>query len=213
MLQNRIGAPAVASCLPASRLREGLLNSNDTPQRYGPLLLTLHWLMALQLVAVYACINLADLFPKGSDPRALLKTWHYMLGLSVLAVVVIRIVARWSGTVPAPEPRTPPWQRWLGVLTHLALYALLIAMPVLGWLTLSAAGKEIPFFGMQLPALLGEDHQLAESLEEIHETVGEIGYYLVGLHVVAGLFHHYVARDATLVRMLPFLRSRAASRP
>lgn len=213
MLQNRIGAPAVASCLPASRLREGLLNSNDTPQRYGPLLLTLHWLMALQLVAVYACINLADLFPKGSDPRALLKTWHYMLGLTVLAVVVLRVAARWSGPVPAPEPQTPPWQRWLGTLTHVALYALMIAMPLLGWLTLSASGKEIPFFGIALPALLGENRDLADRLKEIHETIGEIGYYLVGLHVAAALFHHYIARDGTLARMLPFLRPRDGARP
>lgn len=198
----------------AGRTGEGILNGNhNTPQRYGSLLIALHWLMALQLVAVYACIDLKDLFPKGSDPREQLKIWHYMLGLTVLAAVVLRIVARASGPALAPEPQTPPWQRWLGTLTHAALYALMIAMPLLGWLTLSASGKEIPFFGIALPALLGESRDLASRLKEIHETIGEIGYYLVGLHVAAALFHHYIVRDGTLARMLPFLRPRDGARP
>lgn len=199
--------------MPADSAREGILNSNNMPQRYGSLLIALHWLMALQLVAVYACIDLKDLFPKGSDPREQLKTWHYMLGLTVLAVVVLRLAARASGPALTAEPQTPPWQRWLGTLTHVALYALMVAMPLLGWLMLSASGKEIPFFGIALPALLGENRDLADRLKEIHETVGEIGYYLVGLHVAAALFHHYIVRDRTLARMLPFLRPRDGARP
>ncbi|HJW05258.1 MAG TPA: cytochrome b/b6 domain-containing protein, partial [Rhodanobacter sp.] len=63
--------------------------------------------------------------------------------------------------------------------------------------------KPIPFFGMQWPALVGPDKGLADSLEEIHETIGTVGYYLVGLHAAAALVHHYVSRDNTLLRMLP----------
>jgi cytochrome b561 len=92
---------------------------------------------------------------------------------------------------------------------YLALYAFLIAMPILGWLTLSAAGKPIPFFGLELPALIGIDEVSAHSLEDIHETIGVIGYYLIGLHASAALFHHYFMRDDTLLRMLPW-GSRAA---
>ena len=92
---------------------------------------------------------------------------------------------------------------------HLALYAFLVAMPLLGWLTLSAKGKPIPFFGLQLPALVGADKALADSLKEVHETIGTIGYYLVGLHAVAALFHHYGMRDNTLQRMLPGWLSRS----
>jgi cytochrome b561 len=79
----------------------------------------------------------------------------------------------------------------------------MIVMPILGWMLLSASGKPIPFFSLELPALIGESTTLAETLKEIHETGGTIGYFLIGLHATAGLFHHYVMRDNTLVRMLP----------
>jgi cytochrome b561 len=86
---------------------------------------------------------------------------------------------------------------------HVALYALMIGMPLAGWLMLSAAAKPIPLFGLQLPALIGESKALADLIEEIHETGGTVGYYLIGLHAAAALFHHYVKRDNTLPRMLP----------
>ena len=76
-------------------------------------------------------------------------------------------------------------------------------MPLLGWLTLSAGDKVIPFFGLELPALVGPDKAFAGSVKEIHETIATIGYYLVGLHAAAALYHHYVVHDDTLLRMLP----------
>jgi cytochrome b561 len=178
----------------------------NTPERYGRLSIALHWLMVAQLAGVYACINLYEWFPKGSAPRAEIKTWHFMLGLSVLAVVVLRLAARWSGVTPSPLPGTPPWQRRLASLTHAALYVLLVGMPVLGWLALSADGKPVPFFGAILPPLTSPDQALAHRLEDIHGSFGVIGYYLIGLHAAAALFHHYVRRDGTLLRMLPARR-------
>jgi cytochrome b561 len=68
---------------------------------------------------------------------------------------------------------------------------------------LSAGGKPIPFFGVQMPALLAENKDLAGQLKEVHETVGTIGYFLIGAHALAALFHHFITRDNTLVRMLP----------
>jgi cytochrome b561 len=91
----------------------------------------------------------------------------------------------------------------LAKLMHLALYVLMICMPLLGWLLLSASGKSIPFFGLELPALVGKNKALAELIKEIHETGGLVGYYLIGLHASAALFHHYFVRDNTLRRMLP----------
>lgn len=185
------------------------MNWKNTTERYGSLSIAMHWLMLLLLAAVYACINLRELYPRGSDLREGLKTWHFMLGLAVLALVVLRMVIRWLGDAPRIQPQPALWQRRLAGLMHLALYAFMIAMPLLGWLTLSAAGKPIPFFGLSLPALVGADKALADSLKELHETIGTIGYYLIGLHAAAALFHHYVARDNTLSSMLP-RRSRPA---
>ena len=88
-------------------------------------------------------------------------------------------------------------------LLHLALYALMIGMPLSGWLLLSASGKAIPFFGLELPALIGANKDLAKQLKELHEFVGTAGYYLIGLHALAAFYHHYFQRDNTLTRMLP----------
>ena len=87
---------------------------------------------------------------------------------------------------------------------HAALYLLMVGMPLGGWLILSAEGKRVPFFGLQLPPLEGEKKDLAKVAEEIHETAGVVGYWLIGLHAAAALFHHYAMRDNTLRRMLPF---------
>ncbi|MGE5758408.1 MAG: cytochrome b, partial [Sideroxydans sp.] len=76
-------------------------------------------------------------------------------------------------------------------------------MPITGWLLLSATGKPVPFFGLELPALIGENKDLAKTLKDIHEFVGTAGYYLIGLHAAAALYHHYIVRDNTLLRMLP----------
>jgi len=79
----------------------------------------------------------------------------------------------------------------------------MIGMPVLGWFILSAAGKPIPFFGLELPALVAKNKELASSLKELHETIGVLGYYLIGIHAIAALFHHYILKDNTLTRILP----------
>lgn len=175
----------------------------NTDKRYGSLTIALHWLMLLLLIAVYACIELRELYPKGSDPREALKTWHFMLGLSVFVLVWVRLIARLSGPTPGIEPPPPGWQTLSAKIVHLALYLLMIGLPLSGWLMLSAAGKPIPFFGLQFPALIGENEQLAKQIEEVHEFAAELGYYLVGLHAAAALIHHYFIRDNTLVRMLP----------
>jgi cytochrome b561 len=126
-----------------------------------------------------------------------------MLGMPVFVLVWLRIAARLSGSTPAIQPEPAKLQQLSAKLLHLALYALMIGMPLTGWLLLSASGKVIPFFGLELPALIGEDKELAKQIKEVHEFVGTTGYFLLGLHVVAALYHHYVQRDNTLTRMFP----------
>ena len=175
----------------------------NTRDRYGALSITMHWLMFLLLVAVFACMELREIYPKGSEPREALKSWHFTLGLTVFALVWLRLALRLSQAVPAITPQPARWQDILGKLVHLALYAFMLGMPVLGWLILSGEGKPVPFYGLELPGLIAENEVLAEDIEEIHTTIGEIGYYLIGLHAVAALFHHYFLKDNTLRRMLP----------
>ncbi len=175
-------------------------NSNH---RYGAASIGLHWLMLLLLIAVYACIELRVFYPKGSDIREALKTWHYMLGLSVFVLAWFRLLFYLIGSFPQIEPELPTWQKLTSGLVKIMLYVLMIMMPLAGWLMLSAEGKLIPFFGLQIPALIDENKAVAELIKEIHTTFGTLGYFLIGLHAIAALFHHYVSRDNTLRRMLP----------
>ncbi len=180
------------------------MNWKNTEHRYGSLPIGMHWLMLLLLIGVYAAINLQDLAPKGSALRADLKTWHFMLGISVLVLVAVRLVTRLlSGPAPRIVPMISPWQQRLAKWVHLALYVFMLGMPLLGWFAVSAKGDPILFYGMHLPALLAQDKTLYDTLKEIHETIGTIGYYLIGLHAAAALIHHYVMHDDTLSRMLP----------
>lgn len=176
--------------------------------RYNLLSIGAHWLTLALLIAVYALIELRGIYPKGSDPREAMKAWHFMLGLTVFGLVFVRLALRLIFPAPLIRPLPPAWQMFVARVMHLVLYAFLIVMPLVGWLTLSAEGKPIPFLGLELPALIGADEALAHSLEDIHETIGVIGYYLIGLHASAALFHHYFMRDDTLLRMLPW-RARA----
>ncbi len=179
------------------------MNLRNTTDRYGSLSIGLHWLMFLLIVAVYACMELREFFPKGSDPRAAMKTWHFMLGLSVFVLVWLRLALRLLQLKPAIEPRPVTWQGYLATVMHWALYAFMIGMPIAGWLILSAEGKAIPFYGLELPALVAKNKATAEWIEDIHTTVGTAGYFLIALHAGAALFHHYVLRDNTLTRIMP----------
>ncbi len=184
------------------QLSEDHMRHDGTLGRYSNLSIALHWLMVLLFVAAYATIELREIYPKGSAPREALKSWHFMIGLSIFALVWIRIVARIA--LPAPDPLDEPlWRSALAKAMHLALYALMVAMPLAGWMILSAEGDPIPFFGLSLPALTAPDPALAERVEELHELGGTIGYWLIGLHAAASLFHHYVLKDRLMARMRP----------
>lgn len=165
---------------------------------YSRLSVTLHWLMLALLVAVYATILLRETYPRGSEIREALKAWHFSLGLMVFALVWVRVIARRIG---GTRHKPTGVAARAALLMHLALYGFMIAMPLLGWLTLSAEGDPVRLFGLGLPSLIGPDEALAEQVGEIHETLGTVGYWLVGLHAAAAVFHHHVLRDGALRRI------------
>ena len=182
---------------------------NTADAHYPRPIIFLHWLTLLLVIAVYATIELRDIFPKDDPLHAAMKSWHFMLGLSVLFLTVLRLSMKaiWHHA-PAIEPPIPAWQEALSKLVHGMLYVILIGLPLAGWAILSAAGKPIPFFGLELPPLIGVDKALSKQIKEVHETVANIGYGLIGLHALAALYHHFVMKDNTLPRMLPLLKKR-----
>jgi superoxide oxidase len=194
--------------MPATKVTGGSRQFNS---HYDRLSISLHWIMLVLLVAVYACMELREFYPKGSDIREGMKSWHFMLGLTVLALVIVRIAVRALRPAPPITPKQPSWQRWLARSVHLLLYAFMIGMPIAGWIILSASGKTIPFFGLALPPLTGENQALAGQVKELHETAASVGYFLIGFHAAAALFHHYFVKDNTLRRMLPGRKSHGGS--
>ena len=180
------------------------MTEQSSVPKYPPAAIAIHWLVLLLIIAVYACILLRENYPRGSDIRETLKGLHFSFGLSVLALTALRLAMRTFFWKPPPiAPPIPPWLAIPAAAAHIALYALLLAMPVAGWMILSAEGDPIRFYGLNLPPLLPPDKELAGQIEEVHETGGTIGYFLIGAHAAAALFHHYVIKDDTLTRMLP----------
>lgn len=173
----------------------------NSKERYGSLSITLHWLTFLALVGVYICVELHEYFPKGDSTRNALMATHFFLGLTVFILMVLRLIFR----LIAPEPQIVPdiliWQKWLAKAMHWTLYIVMIMLPLMGYMGRSAAGRTTYFMTIPLPHLVAENKPLAETIFEFHTTIGSLTYILVGLHVLAALFHHYVQRDNTLTRM------------
>lgn len=169
--------------------------------RYRPPLIALHWLTLLLLVAVYATMELRGFFPRGSAPRELMKTSHYFLGLSVFFLTWVRLGLRATGTTPPIVPAPPRWQMLLARLVALSLYALMLSMPVLGYLVLNAKGHAPAIGGWSLPVLFDLRPELGDLLEQWHEAIAFAGYWLAGLHAAAAVYHHHFRHDDTLLRM------------
>ncbi len=180
-----------------------MTNWKNTPERYGSLPIALHWLTLLLMAAIYIFVELHEIFPKDSPGRSFMMRAHFSFGLLVMLLTLVRLGLRWTSPVPRIEPPIPRWQTVLSHWVHGLLYALMLGAPLAGWLMISAAGRPIFFFGMELPALLAKNEDLFKQIKEMHEIAGTLGYALIGLHAVAALVHHYIMQDNTLVRMLP----------
>ncbi|MEY4675732.1 MAG: hypothetical protein RLZZ470_239 [Pseudomonadota bacterium] len=179
------------------------MNTTDNPFRYARPLVALHWLMFLLLILVYAAMEFRVLYEKGMPEREFMKSLHFMFGLCVLALVLLRLLAKRLS--PHPEPTVHSGALLVlhraSRFGHAVLYLFMILMPFMGWMMLSAAGKPIPFWGLELPPLMGADEVLAKQIKSAHALAGNLGYGLIGLHVAAALFHQLVLKDKLMQRM------------
>ena len=173
-----------------------------SPARYTPLARWLHWVVFAAVALAYLFINLRGFFPRGSAGAKVQMEGHILAGLAVFALVLPRLLQRMRHA-PPPAPAVAQWESVLSRLTHFALYAFLVAQPLLGLATVWSGGPlKVPFTSMQIPSPMTADHALHESLGSLHGTIGTIFYYVIGLHIAAALWHHFVRRDDTLRRML-----------
>jgi cytochrome b561 len=173
--------------------------------RYHPLSRALHWLLALALVGMFSLgLYMADL--PFSPQRLQYYSWHKWAGVMVLAFSLVRLLVRLLKAPPALplaiEAAMPAWQRAAHHGTHLGLYGLFFAVPLLGWAYSSAAGFPIVLFGLwQLPDFVPVSEALADALKPAHRFAAYAMAALVLLHLAGALKHHFIDRDGLLQRM------------
>jgi cytochrome b561 len=163
----------------------------------------LHWLIVALLVGQFI---FAWTMPHiGRDtPVTTLISLHFTFGIIILAVVVVRLAVRAMHCEPVPEDGLPPWQVQSARVMHWLLYLLLFAIPILGWLNASWRGMPIVMFGLELPTLLAKRAPGWGWTGDVHIFIANwVLLVLVGLHVLAALYHYFIRRDRVLQRMLP----------
>jgi cytochrome b561 len=166
---------------------------------YGTPAKVLHWLVVALLAAQ---------FPIGwfmpdihAGPPGTAMTLHISFGLSVLAVILLRLV--WRITHPvAPESSLPPWQRVS--LVHWLLYGLVLATTITGWLFASFRGWSVSYFYLlPLPMLAGKNAVATHQIDGWHQFAVWGLLIAIGIHVAAALAHIFIYHDRVMQRMLP----------
>lgn len=185
-----------------------------TPVRYNTVAMLLHWVIAAAIITNIIVVLAA---PEGRSPeRIAFMSFHMALGLTVLVLSVLRVVWRLINPVPAPPAGLDPLLRLAGAVTHATLYFLMVAIPLAGWLMVSASHFSPSWFGLfhwpLFPGFGGLDkaagHEWHETFETVHVFLGWAITVLIPLHVAAGYYHHLIRKDNVLLRMIPGTRLR-----
>jgi cytochrome b561 len=180
-----------------------LATTNDNSLgRYDRVTIGFHWLTAALVVLLFGSAWIWDHAPRELHWRQPLEAVHVSFGIVFGAVVLGRLVWRWVRGRKLPADAG--LQGLVSKLVHLALYALLILQVGLGFGVRWLQGEDFSFFGLfSLPHLFAPDRSLAHTLEEFHNLAAWAILAVAGAHAVAALYHHYVARDGVLKRMIP----------
>jgi len=176
--------------------------SEDEPHRYTAPAIGLHWLLAIALTISFSVgLYMSDLAM--SPQRLKLFNWHKWAGVTILALSLVRLLWRLTHR-PPPDVPMPRWQALAAHLTHVAMYLLFFAVPLVGWAYSSAAGFPIVWFGvLPLPDFVSPDKALAEAIKPWH---GALAWTLAGfvvLHLAGALKHQFIDKDGLLSRMKP----------
>ena len=164
---------------------------------------SLHWLIvALLIVQFTAAWTMPGI--GRNTPVSTLISLHFTMGIVILAIAIVRLAWRVTHGEPEPDAGMPPWQTTSARIVHWLLYALLFVLPVLGWINASWRGMPIVMFGLELPQLVATRAAGWDWTGDVHALLANyLLLTLVGLHVLAALYHYFIRRDGVLQRMLP----------
>ena len=164
---------------------------------------SLHWLILALLIVQFTVAWTMPHIGRTTQPGTLINL-HFSVGVLILAVAIVRLAWRLIHGEPAPEDGAPPWQVASARLLHWLLYLLLFVVPILGWANASYRGFPVAMFGLEMPKLIATRAPGWGWTGDIHSFLATyVLLGLVGLHVLAGLYHYCVRRDGVLQRMLP----------
>jgi len=182
----------------------------NTAEAYGSFAKFLHWSIVLLIIPQYFLAEAAEEVADGSLEQASILGWHKSLGMLVLLLAVVRIAWKVMNR-PHPSPiGDVVWQRKAAAAAHGILYLLILLQPLSGWILVSSAGGSVSLFDwVTFPAIVGENHDLHETFEEVHEVLFNAMLVVAVVHVAAAVYHHWILKDNTLRRMLPFSKPRA----
>jgi cytochrome b561 len=176
----------------------------STTLRYDRVAITLHWLIALGVLAQIALGWWMIDIPK--QPVGVRVYWfnlHKSIGLTLAALIVVRVVWRVTHRPPALPDSVPRWQVRAAGISHGLLYVCMIAMPIAGYLGSTFSGYPIKYFGLTVPGWGWKDDALKDFFSAVHYSTAWSFMVLIGLHVAAAIKHLLVDRDRVFARMLP----------
>lgn len=166
-------------------------------ERYTQVAIAFHWSIAALIIA-----NLViGIFHDAIGGMGI----HKAIGITVLALTIGRIGWRVAHPPPPLPADTPALQRGIAHGTHLALYALMLVMPLSGW-AMSSAGpvrRPLTWFGLFDIPYLPVDKAVGDTAHATHETMGWVMIALVALHIGGALYHQFAMRDRLIARMMP----------
>jgi cytochrome b561 len=178
---------------------------SNTDQHYGAAAIVLHWLMAALIATLVALgIYMARLPDAGFDTKKIvLILIHKEIGILALVLVAARLAWRQLNPLPRLAVALPEWQKVTAIFVHLCFYALMVALPVTGWVMSSAAGIPVSFLNLfMLPDFVPHNEALFGWLQRTHDWLGYVMTAFICLHAGAALGHHFLLRDETLRKML-----------
>jgi cytochrome b561 len=171
--------------------------------RYGVVAQLFHWTIVVLIVTQFFLANKAGDLPRGAAKLAVLAQ-HKSVGITILALAILRLAWRLMNPVPPQPAAEPRWQRMAAHVSHIALYSLLLITPVFGWFMSSARNFPVSWFGLfTLPDFIKPDKAVYEFLHGAHEALAKTLFVLALVHIAAALKHHFIDHDDVLRRMLP----------
>lgn len=181
------------------------MHSGADGARYSGVAMALHWLVAIAVIANWRIAEAGE-HAASQQARSEIMGNHFALGVLIFVVVLARFVWRKSKGVPPPQSGHADWERALAKLVHYLFYALLLVMPLAGWLAMSKYGAPISLWGIvDIPPLpVAPDPDGAKAIFGQHATAGTVLLGLIVVHILGTLKHTLIDRDGNLFRMLPF---------